>query len=119
MICVSTTQYRHLTRRYSDRYAILKPVFASSTVAQPPASFSITVKLFAAYQDVVGNEEQTLEVTAGTTASDVCKQLIAQYPQLAGWEHQTRFGINLDFVNPKTELQPGDELVLIPPVSGG
>lgn len=88
-------------------------------MAQPTASFSITVKLFAAYQDVIGHEEQTLEVTAGTTASDVCKQLITQHPQLAEWEQQTRFGINFDFVNPETELQPGDELVMIPPVSGG
>ncbi|MGK7911995.1 MAG: MoaD/ThiS family protein [Synechococcus sp.] len=88
-------------------------------MVQPTESFTITLKLFAAYQETVGREEHTLEVTAGTTALDVCKQLITQYPQLAEWEHQTRFGINLEFVDPSTELQPGDEVVLIPPVSGG
>ena len=88
-------------------------------MTQPTSSFSVTVKLFAAYQEVIGSEEQILEVATGTTALDVCRQLIAQHPQLSEWESQTRFGINLDFVVPETELHPGDELVLIPPVSGG
>lgn len=88
-------------------------------MGQPNDSFTITLKLFAAYQEAVGNEECTWEVVAGTTVLDVCQQLIAQYPQLAEWENQTRFGINLDFVDPHTEVQPGDEVVLIPPVSGG
>ncbi|WP_017324224.1 MoaD/ThiS family protein [Synechococcus sp. PCC 7336] len=81
--------------------------------------FTIVLKLFAVYGETLGAEEQTLEVQAGTTASDVCDRLIAQYPSLAEWRSQTRFGINLEFVAPETPLQPGDELVLIPPVSGG
>ena len=92
---------------------------ANQTVSQSSASFTITLKLFAAYQETVGSEEKILEVTAGTTALDVCDRLIAQHPTLAEWKAQTRFGLNLDFVDPDTELQPGDELVLIPPVSGG
>ncbi|MEQ8961643.1 MAG: MoaD/ThiS family protein, partial [Coleofasciculus sp. C2-GNP5-27] len=35
------------------------------------------------------------------------------------WRDLTRFGINLQFVEPDTILQAGDEVVLIPPVSGG
>ena len=84
-----------------------------------PSTFTITLKLFAAYQEAIGVEEQLLEVPNGTTALDVCNRLIAQYPALAEWKAQTRFGINLDFVEPETLLKPGDELVLIPPVSGG
>ena len=84
-----------------------------------PTTFTITLKLFAAYQEEIGAEEQILEVPNGTTALDVCDRLIAQHPALAEWKDQTRFGINLDFVDPRTLLKPGDELVLIPPVSGG
>ncbi len=90
-----------------------------SIVGPSTESFTITLKLFAAYQEAVGCEERTWEVVAGTTVLDVCQQLIAEYPRLAQWESQTRFGINLDFVEPNTELRPGDEVVLIPPVSGG
>ncbi|MEO0014768.1 MAG: hypothetical protein RLZZ535_3157, partial [Cyanobacteriota bacterium] len=35
------------------------------------------------------------------------------------WRDVTRFGINLQFVESATALQDGDEIVLIPPVSGG
>ena len=47
-------------------------------------------------------------------------RLIAQHPELARWRDLTRFGINLEFVEPDITLQNGDEeVVLIPPVSGG
>ncbi|MBD0313046.1 MAG: MoaD/ThiS family protein, partial [Microcoleus sp. T3-bin5] len=51
--------------------------------------------------------------------SQVLESSIAQYPQLEQWRDRTRFGLNLEFVSPDTILQDGDEVVLIPPVSGG
>jgi molybdopterin synthase sulfur carrier subunit len=51
--------------------------------------------------------------------SQVLESSIAQYPQLEQWRSRTRFGLNLEFVSPDTILQDGDEVVLIPPVSGG
>jgi molybdopterin synthase sulfur carrier subunit len=43
----------------------------------------------------------------------------APYPELAALATLTRYGINLEFVEPDTPVQEGDEVVLIPPVSGG
>lgn len=60
-----------------------------------------------------------MELPLGTPVIAVRDRLIAQYPQLAKWRELTRFGINLQFVEPDTVLQSGDEVVLIPPVSGG
>ncbi|RZM79175.1 molybdopterin converting factor subunit 1 [Leptolyngbya iicbica] len=82
-------------------------------------SISITVKLFAAYQDAYGQPEVRLELPAGATAAEVRDRLIAEHPELAQWRDLTRFGVNLQFVEPDTPLQSGDEVVLIPPVSGG
>jgi molybdopterin synthase sulfur carrier subunit len=82
-------------------------------------SFPVLVKFFAAYQEAVGCSEQVMEVETGTTAADICDRLIAAHPSLAQWRSQTRFGINLEFAAAETPLQPHDELVLIPPVSGG
>lgn len=79
----------------------------------------ITLKLFAVYQEALGVEEKTLVVPVGTTAGGVCDRLIADHPELAQWKALTRFGINLQFVEASTPLTAGDELVLIPPVSGG
>lgn len=80
---------------------------------------TITLKLFAVYQEAVGQSEQVMVLPAGTTAGGVRDRLIADYPHLRDWKDLTRFGINLQFAQASTTLQNGDELVLIPPVSGG
>jgi molybdopterin synthase sulfur carrier subunit len=85
----------------------------------PQPSVTITVKLFAAYQEAYGVPELALEFPIGTPVLAVQEHLIAEHPQLEQWRNLTRFGINLQFVEPNTILQDGDEVVLIPPVSGG
>ena len=82
-------------------------------------TINITLKLFAVYQETLGLPEQRLELSPGTTAGDVLNQIIEDHPALAQWRELTRFGINLQFVEASTPLSDGDELVLIPPVSGG
>lgn len=82
-------------------------------------SIAVTVKLFAAYQEAYGQPELALELPEGTTIADVCDRLLAEHPELEQWRDLTRFGVNLQFVEPDTVLRSGDEVVLIPPVSGG
>lgn len=79
----------------------------------------ITVKLFAAYQEAYGLPELHLELPEKTPARAVLQQLLTEKPTLEKWRDLTRFGVNLNFVEGTTPLQDGDELVLIPPVSGG
>ena len=83
------------------------------------SAITITVKLFAAYQEAFGLSELVLELPNGVPVSAVCDRLITEHPELTQWRDLTRFGINLLFVEPNTLLQDGDEVVLIPPVSGG
>ena len=80
---------------------------------------SVTIKLFAAYQEAYGVSELVLEFTPATTVAQVGDHLIQEHPELAQWRDITRFGVNLQFVTPDTVLQDGYEMVLIPPVSGG
>lgn len=80
---------------------------------------NVTVKLFAAYQEAYGVPELVLELPAGATVAEVRDRLIQEHPELERWRDLTRFGVNLQFVEPETVLQSGDEVVLIPPVSGG
>lgn len=80
---------------------------------------TITLKLFAVYQEACGVSELVREFSVGTTVQQVCDQLIAEHPELEQWRNLTRFGVNLQFVEAETVLQSGDEVVLIPPVSGG
>ncbi|HEY9659390.1 MAG TPA: MoaD/ThiS family protein [Allocoleopsis sp.] len=80
---------------------------------------TVTVKLFAAYQEAYGAPELVLRLPSGTSVATVRDRLLQEHPQLEQWRSITRFGINLQFVEPDTVLQEGDEVVLIPPVSGG
>ena len=82
-------------------------------------STTVTVKLFAVYQEAFDVSELVLDFPDGTPVQAVCDRLISEHPKLSKWREITRFGVNLQFVEPDTILQNGDEVVLIPPVNGG
>lgn len=82
-------------------------------------SIDVTVKLFAAYQEVYSIPEIKLSLAPQTPVKTVLDILLQEKPELEQWRTLTRFGVNLQFVEPDTLLQDGDEVVLIPPVSGG
>lgn len=83
------------------------------------STVKVTVKLFAVYQEAYGVPELVLEFSPNTTVAAVRDHFISEHPKLAQWRELTRFGVNLQFVEPDTLLCDGDEVVLIPPVSGG
>jgi len=83
------------------------------------SAITIIVKLFAAYQETYGVSELVLNFPPNTPVVAVLDHLISEHPELNQWRNVTRFGINLQFVEPDALLQEGDEVVLIPPVSGG
>jgi molybdopterin synthase sulfur carrier subunit len=82
-------------------------------------SISVTVKLFAAYQEAYGVSELVRQFPPGTPVKAVLDNFIEEHPPLNRWRTLTRFGVNLQFVEPDMVMQDGDEVVLIPPVSGG
>jgi sulfur-carrier protein len=82
-------------------------------------SIQVTVKLFAIYQEVLKTPEIQLELPANSTVATVLDRLIAQHPILQTWRNITQFGVNLEQSPPDRALEDGDEVVLIPPVSGG
>ncbi len=79
----------------------------------------ITIKLFAVYQEILGVPELVWDVPETSTVGEVCDRLLEQHPRLEQWRNLTRYGVNLNFVSIDTPLKDGDEVVLIPPVSGG
>jgi molybdopterin synthase sulfur carrier subunit len=83
------------------------------------STIAVTVKLFAVYQEAYGLPELALDMPMGATVAMVRDLLLAEHPELEQWREVTRFGINLQFADPDTLLTDGDEVVLIPPVSGG
>jgi sulfur-carrier protein len=83
------------------------------------SDITVTIKLFAIYQETLGMAEISHRFPPNTPVKAVLDRSILALPQLAQWRDLTRFGINLEFVDPETLMCDGDEIVLIPPVSGG
>lgn len=83
------------------------------------SQITITLKLFAAYQEAYGQVELNRTFAQGTAIAAVLEQILKEKPELEQWRTVTRFACNCQFVEADQLLQDGDEVVLIPPVSGG
>jgi molybdopterin converting factor subunit 1 len=80
---------------------------------------TITVRLFAVLRDRIGVGNVSLDLPPGTTALAASRQLETRFPSIGPYLPKIAFAINQHYVSPATELHEGDELALIPPVSGG
>jgi len=92
----------------------------ASSGQQAPAAVAVSVRLFAILRERAGTNELELQLPAGATVADALAEL-ARRPGLA--EPLTRIevatAVNREWARPETPLRAGDELALIPPVSGG
>lgn len=82
-------------------------------------SITVTIKLFAAYQEAFGVSELKRKFPPQTKVKTILDDLIREHPELEEWRKFTHFGVNFQFVDEDSLLNDGDEVVLIPPVSGG
>ena len=79
----------------------------------------VKVKLFASFQEAIDSPEIDLKLLLNAPVVQVYEELVNQYPELEKWRSLIRYAVNLEFVQPDALLQDGDEVALIPPVSGG
>lgn len=79
----------------------------------------VTVRLFALQRRQLGVRSLALELPDGATIADAWTRLAADHPVLAPAGPYLRFARNAVYADPPTPLADGDELALIPPVSGG
>ena len=79
----------------------------------------IRVRLFAVQRELAGTREVALELADGATVADAWAGLVRAYPSLAPGRDSVRFAVNAAYAEPETALADGDEVAMIPPVSGG
>ncbi|MFO1539168.1 MAG: molybdenum cofactor biosynthesis protein [Chloroflexota bacterium] len=79
----------------------------------------VTVRLFALQRRQLGTKALPLTLPDGATIADAWAALVAAHPVLAPAATSMRFARNAVYADPATPLADGDELALIPPVSGG
>ena len=77
------------------------------------------VRLFARLSELAGTRVAEGEVGEGLTAQEVYGALCVQYPGLGELNGSVRFAVNGEYVEPGHPVIEGDEVALIPPVSGG
>jgi molybdopterin converting factor subunit 1 len=74
----------------------------------------VVVKLFAGIRERAGTGERRLELPDGALAADVWPEL-----DLGEQPPGLLFAVNREYAEPERALAEGDEVALIPPVSGG
>jgi len=79
----------------------------------------VKVLFFGMLREIAGREDEPVEVADGAALSDLYSALLQRVPQLQEFHHAIALAVNDEYSNEDTKLQEGDEVALIPPVSGG
>jgi molybdopterin synthase catalytic subunit len=81
---------------------------------------TVTVRLFAVLRERAGRDSIEMELDEGATVAQALERLSGR-PELGDLLERlpVRMAVNRDYADPETRLSSGDELALVPPVSGG
>jgi molybdopterin converting factor subunit 1 len=79
----------------------------------------VTVKFFAILRERVGTGEIIKEIQEGSTVGELWGMLQQDYPKLASVKTRLLYAVNQDYVRLDHVLKENDEVVYVPPVSGG
>lgn len=79
----------------------------------------VRVKLFAYYRELLGKKEMKMELEEGSRVGDLLDMLIKRNPKLGADKEGIVISVNYNYVPFEAVLKNGDEVALLPPVSGG
>jgi sulfur-carrier protein len=79
----------------------------------------VRVRLFAALREAAGRDELELELPERATAEDAWARLAGLHPALSTRRGSLSASVNRRYTRFDAALADGDEVVFIPPVSGG
>ena len=79
----------------------------------------VKVLLFGAAADRAGIRQTEVPVDDETTLGELWPILANQHPGLAPMRDTLAFAVNGEYARMDDEVSPGDEVAVLPPVSGG
>ena len=79
----------------------------------------VRVKFFAILRERAGTAEVAKEIAEGSTVADLWKALQRDYPKLDVPGIRLLYAVNQNYVGNDHQLRNNDEVVFVPPVSGG
>ncbi len=78
----------------------------------------VRILFFASLRERIGKKSVEREIQAGLTASGLLEELRRDLPAMAA-AGRISLAVNEEYCEPERLLRDGDEIALIPPVSGG
>lgn len=82
-------------------------------------TLSVRTLFFAAYRDLVGAREVSVELDGEPTVADLVRSLRARGDGFARLPEDPAVAVNRRYAAPTDPVRAGDEVALIPPVAGG
>ena len=80
---------------------------------------TLHLRFFASLRERLRAREAERSMPDGSTVGDVWSALCADHPEIEPMSASIAFAVNREYVDRAHRLRDGDELALIPPVSGG
>lgn len=80
---------------------------------------TIRVKLFAAMRDLTGDDVAEMDLPDGSTVGDLRREMGKLLPLARTLLNRSGVAVNHDLAENDRVIQAGDEVAVIPPVSGG
>ncbi len=79
----------------------------------------VTVKLFASYKEKAGRSDFEMELPEDATVAAATAEVLRLHPKITGDASRLMVAVNEEYQEHDFRLREGDEVALIPPVSGG
>lgn len=79
----------------------------------------ITALLFGQAREMAGHQSITLELDHPATVASAFNAIKSLHPKLAAMERSLMFAVNEEYASLSQALSDGDNLAILPPVSGG
>ena len=79
----------------------------------------VRVLFFGVLKDLAGRAAESLELPENALAGDVLRHYEATMPRLEKFLSSIATSVNQEYASAETRLHAGDEIALLPPVSGG
>jgi len=84
-----------------------------------PGVVRARIRLFAMQRELAGTREVAVDLAVPATVGDAWNALVDRHPVLAPGRSSVRFARNGVYADASEPLDDGDEVAMIPPVSGG